>query len=151
MKRLLILAVCMLLLLAIPTSVAAERLPGSDHGGAPLTASLVAAPGMSGSGTALVTVNPGQQEVCYQITTTGVTVPVIAAHIHLAATGAIVVPFFGPPTLPPPPNTMASSFSGCVFTPRATALDILMNPSSYYVNVHTTNLVPIMSGTLGRG
>jgi hypothetical protein len=140
----------MLFLLVLPASAAAEGLPRSETGGAPLTAMLTAMPGMSGSGTARLTVNPGQQEVCYQITTSGATLPVTAAHIHLVATGAIVVPLFGQPTLPPPANPMAASFSGCVFTPRNTALAILTNPSSYFINVHTTDLVPIMSGTLAR-
>jgi CHRD domain len=151
MKRLCVLAAGMLFLLVLPASAVAQRLPGSDPGGAPLTATLMAMPGMSGSGMASITVNPGQQEVCYQITTNGVTLPVIAAHIHLLATGDIVVPLFGQPTLPPPANSMATSFSGCVFTPRNTALAILTNPSSYFINVHTTDLVPIISGTLARG
>jgi hypothetical protein len=45
---------------------AAARLPGSHTGGAPLTATLSGTGNQSG--TATLTVNPGQQEVCYAIT-----------------------------------------------------------------------------------
>jgi hypothetical protein len=102
------------------------------------------------SGVARITVNPGQQEVCYDITTVGVTVPIIAAHIHAVATGKIAVTLFGLPSLPPPTNPLASSFGGCVFADRETALDILMNPGDYFVNLHTIGLASVMKGSLSR-
>jgi CHRD domain len=137
----------LLLALILPASAMAERLPGSDHGGAPLVASMTSTP-TGPSGIARITVNPGQQEVCYDITTVGVTVGIIAAHIHAAATGAIAVGLFGPPSLPSPTGPFASSFGGCVFADRATALDILMNPTDYFVNLHTIGLASVMKGTL---
>jgi hypothetical protein len=145
-------AAALLVTLMMPVAASADRLPGSDQGGAPLSAVLTPLPGMNGTGTASFTINPGQQELCYQITTTGVTLPVTAAHIHVLGSGAIEVPLFGPPTLPPPTNTMASSFGGCVSVSQDVALAILENPSNYYVNVHTPNmsggLATIMTGTL---
>jgi CHRD domain len=137
----------LLLALILPASAMADRLPGSDHGGAPLAASMTSTP-TGPSGIARISVNPGQQEVCYDIETVGVTVPIIAAHIHVLATRKIAVTLFGPPSFPQPPNPFASSFSGCVVADRDTALAILMNPSEYYVNLHTTGLTDVMKGTL---
>src|SRR6266566_2175074 len=62
----------------IPAGVAAERLPTSNHGGDPFSAVLSG----HGSGSALVTLNPGQNEVCWQVTVAGLTAPVFASHIH---------------------------------------------------------------------
>jgi hypothetical protein len=145
-RKILVPLASLLLALILPRSVLAERLPGSDHGGAPLVAVMTSSTGASG--TASITVNPGQQEVCYDITTTGVTVPIIAAHLHSVATGSIAVGLFGPPSLPQPSDPTASTFSGCVATDRDTALAILANPSDYYINLHTTGLANVMKGTL---
>ena len=80
---------------------------------------------LDGSGTATVTVDPRLGEVCWSIEVADVA-PIMAAHIHSAAattTGPIVVdlnPYEG----------------GCKEVSREDALDIVMHPSSYYVNVH---------------
>jgi len=115
--------------LLIPAAASAERLPGSAHGGAPLTATLAASvSGSNGSGSARVTVNPGQGEICYVVSVANLTGAVIAAHIHsgpAGTNGPVVVPFN--PSLGP----------GCTAVTRELALAILHNPSGYYVNVHT--------------
>src|SRR5712692_8275297 len=90
----------------IPAGAAAERLSGSLHGGDPFSAVLSG----HGSGTALVTINPGHSEVCWEVTVAGLTAPVFAAHIHTAVTGGIVVPFFSTGFGTP---SKATSFSGC--------------------------------------
>ena len=113
---------------------AAARLPGSHTGGAPLTATLSGTGNQSG--TATLTVNPGQQEVCYAITVANLQGGVILAHIHVGGAGVngpIVVPLF---SFTPP--TTQTHFSGCVPGSRAILRAILANPSGYYVNVHTT-------------
>jgi hypothetical protein len=114
---------------------------GADPGGRPLSATLTGAaeaPGPGdpdGSGVATITVNPGQEEICWAITVEDITLPATAAHIHVA-----------PPGLPGPivvglsaPDASGSS-SGCTPVERELAKDILKNPEDYYVNVHTLPL-----------
>ena len=146
MKRLIVVAALAIGALLIPASAAAERLPGSDHGGAPFTVTL--APSVSdstGSGSVRLTINPGQEEVCWDMQVSGLTSPITASHIHrgdAGTNGPVVVPFFQFAT----PST-ATSFSGCashnaigITTSERDLLDaIIANPSGYYVNVHTTN------------
>lgn len=84
-----------------------------------------------GSGTARVTVNPGQRQVCYTIEVAAIAAAT-GAHIHVGAAGTappnnIVV------TLDPPSD---GDSRGCATVSRALALQILKNPSNYYVNVH---------------
>ena len=100
---------------------------GLAAGGPTFTAKLT---GTTGSGTATVTVNPGQQTVCYELEVTGIA-PATAAHIHAGgagATGPVVVPFAAP---------TGGSSSGCVENvDRDLILDIIQHPDQYYVNVH---------------
>jgi hypothetical protein len=88
---------------------------------------------LDGSGTATVTINPGLGEVCWSIEVTGVET-IRAAHIHKApstTTGGIVVHL--------------SPDTGCTAVERDLALDIVLHPSSYYVNVHND---PYLAGAL---
>lgn len=85
-----------------------------------------------GSGTASVTVNHGQERVCFELAVADIALPATGAHIHLApvgVAGGVVVP------LTPPSGTPATS-SGCVDVTAALAKAILKNPAGYYVNVH---------------
>jgi hypothetical protein len=123
----LVASVGLLLVSVVPAS--------GDEGGVPFTVELtgeaevtsLGVPNqgdLDGSGTATVTVNPGLGEVCWSIDVTGVE-PISAAHIHKApstTTGPVVV------TLSPD--------TGCTTVDRDLALDIVLHPSSYYVNVH---------------
>jgi hypothetical protein len=132
------LIVVMLLVVAaslVPAGAAAERLPNSLHGGDPFSAALSG----HGNGTARVTLNPGQREVCWEVTVAGLTAPAFASHIHKGAagvTGPVVVPFFNTGFNTP---SSATSFSGCTENvDRALIEDIKDNPAGYYVNVHTS-------------
>ena len=82
-----------------------------------------------GTGTAQITVNPGQKRVCYKLRVSNIA-PATAAHIHEAAPTAAgpVVVTLGAPT--------SGTSSGCVTVTRALALEILKDPGDYYVNVH---------------
>lgn len=128
-----------ILLLSFLAVAAMAALPlVAEHpgeGGRPLSAALsgtaeVPGPGdPDGAGEVSLTVNPGQEEICYELSVTGVEDPT-AAHIHDGAAGVS-----GPPvvTLEAP---AAGSSSDCVQVERELAKEILKNPSEYYVNVH---------------
>ena len=58
-----------------------------------------------GSGTATITVNPGREEVCWEINAAGIGLPAAAAHIHVGATGVagpVVVTLSAPDAAGPP-------------------------------------------------
>lgn len=137
-RLLLSLVLASVVALALAGAASAANLDAADHGGRVFSTELTGAaevpPGdLDGSGTATITVNPGQEEVCWEITVEGITLPATAAHIHVGAVGTappnnVVVPLSAPD---------ASGFSsGCAPVERDLALDILQNPENYYVNVH---------------
>ena len=107
----------------------------SDTGGRKLQTSLTGAaelpsPGdPDGAGTAQITVNSGLNQICYKLAVSNIA-PATMAHIHEGAPTAAgpVVVTLGAPT--------SATKSGCVTVTRALALEILKDPSDYYVNVH---------------
>jgi hypothetical protein len=107
-------------------------------GGRPLSASLTGAaeapgPGdADGSGTANITVNPGQEDICFELAVSDIA-PATAAHIH---SGVVGVP--GPVVVSLAAPTSGTS-SGCVSVDRALAIDIIQNPENYYINVHNAD------------
>lgn len=110
--------------------------PSLGHGGAGLSATLsgaaeVPGPGdPDGSGSARITLNPGQGEVCFNLEVSNIA-PATASHIHVggpAVAGDVVV------TLAPPPTSGSST--ACVSADAELVREILKNPSGYYVNVH---------------
>jgi hypothetical protein len=87
-----------------------------------------------GSGTAAITINRGLGEVCWEIEVSGITLPSIGAHIHIAPVtdpGPIVVPLTAPDA--------TGTSSGCTTIDPALAKAIAKDPAAYYVNVHTTD------------
>jgi hypothetical protein len=137
-RLLLSLVLAALVALALAGAASAASLAVADHGGRPLSTELTGAAEVpagdpAGSGMATITVNPGQEEVCWEIKAAGIDLPATAAHIHVGAVGTA------------PPNNVvvtlsapdASGFSsGCTTVDRHLALEILKNPENYYVNVH---------------
>jgi hypothetical protein len=109
----------------------------ADQGGRPLTAILTGEQetppaDLGGHGTALITLNQGQGQVCWEITVSNLSAPVIAAHIHVApfgVPGPIVVPLSAP---------VNGFSSGCASADPALIKAIRQHPENYYVNVHTT-------------
>lgn len=97
-----------------------------------------------GSGTATVKVDEAKNQVCWDLTTKGLT-DVVAAHIHKGAAGAN-----GPPVVPfTKPENGASK--GCATAKDGVAKDIVANPGDYYVNVHTkTAPAGAIRGQLGK-
>lgn len=104
-------------------------------GGRPLSTTLTGAAEVppadpDGSGTATITFNHGQGEVCFELTVSGIA-PATAAHIHVAPAGVA-----GPVVVPLSPPTSGSS-SGCVSGVDPDLIkNIIQHPEEYYVNVH---------------
>ena len=87
------------------------------------------------SGTAFITLNQGQGEVCFDLSWAGIDGTVTAAHIHVGAAtvaGDVVVGLFA--------GALAGtgSTSGCVSgVSEALIKAIRQDPESYYVNIHS--------------
>jgi hypothetical protein len=151
------LVIVLLALAVFGPDASADRLSGSDHGGQPLAATLtgeaeVNASGvpnqgdLDGTGSARVTFNHGQGEVCFELVTDGIAIPT-RGHIHrgpAGTNGLIVVDFFNG-------NTEAGPLSGCVDgVSRALIKEITKNPSGFYFNVHNADFPGgAMRGQLG--
>ena len=98
-----------------------------------------------GQGTARITLNHGQGEVCYELTVTGIA-PATLAHIH------VIDPTkgFGPAVVTLVAPTTGSS-SGCTAAPRDLIKAIIQHPENYYVNVHNDDFkAGALRGNLGK-
>ena len=110
-----------------------------DGGGRPFSTTLAGAneiPGPGdpdGSGEAVLQLNPGQGEVCFQLAVRDIA-PATASHIHRAPAGVAGPVVVG---LTPPPESGSSS--ACVSAPRELILEIIQNPEAFYVNVHNAD------------
>lgn len=135
--------------LAAPASEGGRKFSTNLTGEAEVTAAGVPNQGdLAATGTATITVNPGQSRVCWEITTgddfTAGTTSIVGAHIHVGAsttTGPVVVPLTA---------TIDGTTTGCADVTRQLADAIRKTPENYYVNVHT-NLFPAgaIRGQLG--
>jgi hypothetical protein len=135
MKKNTVLYIVLIVIAALAlTSIAA------DFSGRKFTTTLTGAaevPGPGdpdGSGTAKIWLNPGQEEVCWEIQVSDITLPAAAAHIHEAPVGVA-----GPVDVTlsaPDANGFAS---GCTPVDREEVKEIIQHPEEYYVNVHTSD------------
>jgi hypothetical protein len=126
-------------LAALAVAILAMALASSaDAGGRPLSANLSGANEVApvvgdpdGTGTADLTLNQGQGEICLEIEVQNITTPILQ-HIHRGAAGVngpVVVDFTG---------LLAGGGDGCVSgVDRDLIKDIRQNPADYYFNVHT--------------
>jgi hypothetical protein len=121
--------------LVIAASVLSSFVTAQGQGGRRLTTRLsgaaeVPGPGdPDGTGRVVITLNQGQDQVCFELTVSNIA-PATAAHIHEGAVGqagGVVV------TLTPP--TTGSS-KDCVSATAELIKNIRQNPAGYYVNVH---------------
>jgi hypothetical protein len=119
-----------------------------SHGGTPFMAVLVPQtevtqaggdPNPFASGVAFVTLNSGQEEICFKMSFSGLSAPVSDAHIHAApagVSGSVVVPFAAP-VAPLLPAVREGTVARCVPADRELIKAIRKNPENYYVNIHT--------------
>ncbi|MFC3070876.1 CHRD domain-containing protein [Phenylobacterium soli] len=120
--------------LAAPTALAK---PAHETGGRPLMASLNGAnekptPGdAKATGMAHVTVNLGQNQVCWDLMVENLAQPTMA-HIHKGGTAEA-----GPVALALTPPDATGHSKGCASADAALAKDLIQNPGAYYVNVHS--------------
>lgn len=133
--------------LAVSGSVAA------DDGGRPFRLALSGSAEFNGAGAPInphgdndrgsivLRLNPGQEEVCWSVgaltLTTGDALPHVA-HIHRAPAGiagGVVIDLFGG-SAPVPAPTSFPTGTTCVPADRDAVLDIIHDPSAYYVNLH---------------
>lgn len=87
------------------------------------------------SGTAIIFINPGQERICWEITTDDVN----PAYIETAGTGAHIHP--GGEGVANPPLVHLSlelngTATGCTTVSRTVINQILGSPDQFYVNVH---------------
>jgi hypothetical protein len=110
---------------------------------------------LDGVGTASITLDivdetqPNGAEVCWDLNYTGITAPPISAHIHSGAAGTngiIIIPFL------PFSNLGTTTATGCSAASPTVVQQIIDNPSSFYVNVHTTDFPGgAIRGQLSKG
>jgi hypothetical protein len=116
--------------------IAASAIASAAQGGVKLHTTLTGAAEVPGPGdtdargTASVTVNSGQKQVCYKISVSNIDAATMA-HIHHGAAGVA-----GPVVVGLTAPNAAGNASGCATVTRTLALDILKHPAAYYVNVH---------------
>lgn len=85
-----------------------------------------------GRGTAIIQINPGKAQICWNIEVSDIE-PANAAHIHSAPAGIA-----GPVVVGLSPPTDGDS-DGCEAIDRSLADAIRKSPQGYYVNVHNAN------------
>ena len=142
------------LLAALAATFALAGIALADGGGKPFTIALTGAAEVPGpgdpdaTGTASLQLNPGQQEVCLDISWAAIDGEVFAGHIH-AGTATVAGPVVV--TLFTGAFAGTDSVSGCVAADRELLLEIIRNPQNYYVNVHSRPNFPggAVRGQLG--
>jgi hypothetical protein len=136
-------------LLALPTvTMAGGRPMSTDLSGAEEVPAGVGDP--DGTGTADLRINPGQEQVCFELTWQNLDGVVQRAHIHEApagVNGSIVVSLFEGESF-----SGTGSASGCDLgdATREEIKRIFKNPSGFYVNIHdSVRLGGAIRGQLG--
>ena len=128
-------AIASVLLLAAAASAQGRPFTTTLTGEAEVTSAGVPNQGdLDGVGIARVTLNQGKGEVCWVTQVSDITLPAVAAHIHVGpstTTGPVVIGLTAPD---------ATGFSsGCVTADPQLIKAIRQNPVNYYVNVHNSD------------
>jgi hypothetical protein len=155
MRRFLLIVAAIAAVGAAVVSTSAAQVAADDVATTGAKTFTIALTGPGGTGSALVTLNPGGK-VCYSIEVTLTTAgdmpqePATGlgdAHIHVLPSGAIAVDL--ETTFQSLGDGMFTA-SGCVRADKDVVRNILLNPDQYYLNVHTV-LFPrgAVTGPLG--
>ena len=136
-------------------AVAVVGIAAADDGGRPLSTTLTGAEEVPGpgdadaTGQANLTLNQGQNEVCFDISWADIDGTVFASHIHVGPAGVagpvVVTLFTGA-------FAGTDSVSGCTQNVDPELIKaIRQDPSAYYVNVHSRPNFPggAVRGQLG--
>ena len=153
-RRFAVFIAALAVMLSVAGPVAADQAT-AGNGGRPLSTTLTGAtevpgPGDSNAtGQATVWLNQGQGRVCFDISWADVGGTVTMGHIHVGAAGAsggVVVPLFSGS------YAGTDSASGCVQEVEPSLIKaIRMDPSDYYVNLHSTEFPGgALRGQLGK-
>lgn len=86
-----------------------------------------------GTGTAEIRVDPGENQVCWNVYARQIE-PATAAHIHRGAAGSA-----GPPVVTITTPDAAGRSQGCATVEPQLAREIVMQGYNFYVNVHTAS------------
>lgn len=130
MKQPVVLIILVAFVAAVSFTLASEQ-----EGGKKLKATLTGAaevpgPGdTDGTGTFTATLNPGQNQICYELSVKNIAAS-NAAHIHSGGpteAGPVVLNLTGP---------ASGSSKECATLDREKILEIIKTPENYYVNVH---------------
>jgi CHRD domain len=90
---------------------------------------------LDGTGLSTVIVHPGKGQLCFAVVVDDITLPAIAAHVHVGRAGVA-----GPIVVPITPPDADGTSAGCVTGVDAQLLrQIRRDPRQYYVNIHTTD------------
>lgn len=84
------------------------------------------------SGTAKIDINTDTNQVCYEVTPSGLSEPPTAGHIHTGAKGAsgpVFIDF----------NVPANGLKNCVTSDATKVATVTGNPGGHYVNIHTAS------------
>lgn len=84
------------------------------------------------SGTAKVDINTDTNQVCYELTPSGLSEPPSAGHIHTGAKGASGPVFIDL-------NVPANGLKNCVTSDATKVATVTGNPGGHYVNIHTAS------------
>jgi hypothetical protein len=129
------------LVAALALTVSLAGAAWADDGGRSFSTALTGAAEVPGpgdadaTGSASLALNPGQEEVCFELSWANVDGTVFAAHIHVGTTGVagpVVIPLFTGGAF-----AGTDSASACVSADRDLLVEIIQNPQNYYVNVHS--------------
>jgi hypothetical protein len=130
---------------------AAAAFAAAEQGGRPITVQMTGAaeaPGPGdpdGTGVASFRINPGQKQVCYELTAQNIGAPT-AAHIHRAPAGQA-----GPVVVPLDTPKGGKSKNCATVTPEL-AKELIQTPEAFYVNVHNAEFPPgAIRGQLAKG
>ena len=128
-----VLAVATIILMAIPAL----------GGGRPLSAELNGANEVSpastsvATGTAQLTLNQGQGEICVEIESGPYASDVLISHIHVGDAGTN-----GLPVVPMTTISSDGELNDCFDVAKDLIKQIRQNPQGYYINIHTVNNGP---------